>query len=102
MSSVQLDEKYTTAKHDGEAIAYQGQKKCKTSNMLTLPDVNGIQIAYSDPISGNNNDAYNLSDKYNEMVVALKKSKICIDRLFLNADTDLYSAEFRNCLFKHN
>jgi hypothetical protein len=61
MSSVQLEGTYTAAKRGDEAVAYQGRKKCKTSNMLILSDSKGIPIDCSDPISGNHNDAFNLT-----------------------------------------
>ena len=102
MPSVQLDGTHTPAKRGGEAVAYQGQKKCKTSNMLILSDVNSIPIACSDPISGNHNDAFNLTDNFEKMIVTLQKSEIRVDSLFLNADAGFDTANFRNCLFKHD
>ena len=102
MSSVQLDGTHTPAKRGGEAVAYQGRKKCKTSNMLILSDVNGIPIACSDPISGNHNDAFELVENFDDMAESLKKSEIRIDGLFLNADAGFDTADFRNCLYKHD
>lgn len=58
MSSVQLG---------GEAVAYQGRKKCKTSNMLILSDSKGVTIACSEPISGNHNDAFQLTKNFDSM-----------------------------------
>jgi hypothetical protein len=55
---VQLDGTYTPAKRGGEAVAQQGRKKCKTSNMLILSDSKGIPITCSDQIAGNHNDAF--------------------------------------------
>jgi len=101
MSSVQLDGTHTPAKRGGEAVAYQGRKKCKTSNMLILSDVNGIPIACSDPISGNHNDAFELVENFDDMAESLQKSEIRIDGLFLNADAGFDTEAFRNCLFKH-
>ncbi len=34
MSSIQLGGTHTLAKRGDEAVAYQGRKKCKTSNIL--------------------------------------------------------------------
>jgi transposase len=83
MSSVKLDGTHTPAKSGGEAVAYQGRKKCKTSNMLILSDVNGIPIACSDPISGNHNDAYELVTNFDKMALSLQKSEIRIDGIML-------------------
>jgi len=101
MSSVQLDGTHTPAKRGGEAVAYQGRKKCKTSNMLILSDSNGIPIAYSNPISENHNDVFELPDNFDSMVTKLNQSAISVDGLFLNADADFDTISFRNCLSKH-
>lgn len=101
MSSVQLNGTHTPAKRGGQAVAYQGRKKCKTSNMLILSDANGIPIACSDPIAGNHNDAFELVENFNHMIESLQKSEIRTDGLFLNADAGFDTATFRDCLFKH-
>jgi transposase len=102
MSSVQLDGTHTPAKRGGEAVAYQGRKSCKTSNMLILSDVNGIPIACSEPIAGNHNDAFELVKNFENMTDSLQKSGISFDGLFLNADAGFDSRPFRNCLYKHD
>ncbi len=38
MSSIQLHGTHTPVKRGGQAVAYQGRKKSKTSNMLILID----------------------------------------------------------------
>ena len=60
LSSIQLDGTHTPAKRGGQAVAYQGRKKCKTSNILIITDNQGIPIACSNPIAGNHSDAYHL------------------------------------------
>lgn len=95
MSSVQLDGSHTPVKRGGQAVAYQGRKKCKTSNMLVLTDNQGIPVACSDAISGNHNDAHDLQSTVNGMFKDLKKSKIRVDGLFLNADAGFDTKEFR-------
>lgn len=102
MSSVQLDGTHTPAKRGGEAVAYQGRKKCKTSNMLILSDSKGIPIACSDPIAGNHNDAFELTKNFDGMVTSLQQSNISVEGLFLNADAGFDTIPFRNCLFKYD
>ena len=102
MSSVQLDGTHTPTKRGGEAVGYQGRKKCKTSNMLILSDVNGIPIACSDPIAGNHNDAYELVENFESMAESLKKSHIPIEGLFLNADAGFDTKAFRDSLYKYD
>ena len=60
LSSIQLDGTHTPAKRGGEAVAYQGRKKSKTTNTLIITDSQGIPLACSHPIAGNHNDAFNL------------------------------------------
>lgn len=100
MSSVQLDGTHTPAKRGGEAVAYQGRKKCKTSNMLIISDANGIPLACSEPIAGNHNDAFQLEKNFDSMLDTLRESQIPIDGLFLNADAGFDSKEFRDALYK--
>jgi hypothetical protein len=95
MSSIQLDGTHTPTKRGGEAVDYQGRKKCKTSNMLILTDSRGIPLACSDAIAGNHNDAYELKDNVEQMLESIKASDIAIDGLFLNADSGFDSKEFR-------
>ena len=102
MSSVQLDGTHTPAKRGCEAVAYKGRKKCKTSNMLILSDSKGIPLACSDPISGNHNDAFELTKNFDGMVASLEQSNIGVDGLFLNADAGFDTVPFRNCLLKHD
>jgi len=100
LSSIQLDGTHTPAKRGGEAVDYQGRKKCKTSNMLIFSDSKGIPISCSEPIAGNHNDAYNLSKNVNLMLNRIKKSKINTDGLFLNADAGFDTKQFRDFCFE--
>lgn len=95
MSSIQLDGTHTPTKRGGEAVGYQGRKKCKTSNMLVLTDSNGIPLACSDPVAGNHNDAYNLVNIAKGMMSDIKLSGIRTDGLFLNADAGFDNTVFR-------
>ena len=68
MSSIQLDGTHTPTKRGGEAVAYQGRKKSKTSNLLILTDNQGIPLSCSEPISGNHNDAFDLLPNFKAML----------------------------------
>ena len=87
LSSAQLDGTHTPTKRGGEAVDYQGRKKCKTSNMLIITDSKGISVVCSKAISGNHNDAYKLKENLEEMIHSLEASNIAVDALFLNADS---------------
>jgi len=95
LSSIQLDGTHTPAKRGGEAVGYQGRKKCSTSNLLIIADNQGIPLACSEPVSGNHNDAYNLVDTTDKMFSNIKASGIRTDGLFLNADAGFDVSEFR-------
>ncbi len=100
MSSIQLDGTHTPVKRGGQAVAYQGRKKAKTSNMLILTDSLGIPLACSDPIDGNHNDAYELVSNMGKMVETIQSGKISTDGLFLNADAGFDASDFRAYCFQ--
>ena len=95
LSSAQLDGTHTPTKRGGEAVDYQGRKKCKTSNMLIITDSRGVPVVCSEAISGNHNDAYGLKENVEKMIHSLEASNIAVDGLFLNADSGFDSKEFR-------
>ena len=101
LSSIQLDGTHTPTKRGGEAVAYQGRKKSKTSNMLILTDKQGMPLSCSDPIAGNHNDAFDLLPVFRKMLDKLQLSSIPIDGLFLNADAGFDTEDFRTyCIQK--
>jgi transposase len=102
MSSIQLDGTHTPTKRGGEEVAYQGRKKCKTSNMLIISDSRGIPLACSDAISGNHNDAYELVETVENMLKNIRAANIRTDGLFLNADAGFDTSEFRLSCFKND
>ena len=96
MSSIQLDSSHTPTKRGGEAVAYQGRKKSKTTNALFLTDKNGIPLAMSEPIAGNHNDLFEIEIFFSKMLADLEASEISTKYLFLNADAGFDSEGFRN------
>lgn len=102
MSSIQLDGTHTPTKRGGEAVAYQGRKKSKTSNMLIITDCQGIPLACSEAISGNHNDAFELVKNVDTMLNDIRLSNISTDGLFLNADAGFDTKEFRVSCFKND
>ena len=86
MSSVQLDGSHTPAKRGGQAVAYQGRKKSKTTNALFLTDKQGIPLAVSEPIDGNHNDLFEIEIFFTKMLADMEQAQISTNGLFLNAD----------------
>ena len=95
MSSIQLDGTHTPVKRGGQAVAYQGRKKSKTSNMLILTDSRGTPLACGDPVEGNHNDAFNLVQTVEKMIDNIQSCGIATDELFLNADAGFDVKDFR-------
>lgn len=102
MSSIQLDGTHTPVKRGGQAVAYQGRKKTKTSNMLILTDSRGIPLACSDPIDGNHNDAFELVQTVEKMNKTIQTCGIATDGLFLNADAGFDTEDFRAYCYQHD
>ncbi len=102
MSSIQLDGTHTPTKRGGEAVAYQGRKKSKTSNMLIITDAQGIPLACSQAIAGNHNDAFELVKNVDKMLSDIRLSNISTKGLFLNADAGFDTKEFRVSCFKND
>ena len=97
-----MDGTHTPAKRGGEAVEYQGRKKCKTSNLLIMTDNRGIPIACSEPIAGNHNDAYELEQHAQQMITSLHQVNISTHSLFLNADAGFDTAGFRSLCYKED
>ncbi len=102
LSSIQLDGTHTPSKRGGASVAYQGRKKCKTSNMLIITDSQGIPLACSDPIAGNHHDSYELNQHFEQMLSSIRKVSIPTEWLFLNADAGFDTKGFRACCFKND
>lgn len=95
MSVVNLDGTHTPAKRGGEDVGYQGRKRCKTSNMLILTDIQGVPIGWSNPISGNHHDSFELGKTASKIFENIEQNGISIKGLFLNADAGFDTEEFR-------
>ena len=95
MSSTELDGSHTPAKRGGEAVAYQGRKKAKTTNMLFMTDKQGLPLACSEPFSGNHNDLFEIEKSVSKIVLTLEDSTIDCDGIFMNADAGFDSKNLR-------
>lgn len=95
MSSIQLDGSHTPAKRGGEAVSYQGRKKCKTTNALFLTDKQGIPLAMSNPVGGRHHDLFEIEKSFVKILEDLNQANISPNGLFLNADAGFDSKEFR-------
>jgi len=95
MSVVNFDGTHSPAKRGGQAVGYQGRKKCKTSNMLILTDRQGIPIGWSEPIGGEHHDSFELRKNASKILNSIEQNGISIDGLFLNADAGFDVKDFR-------
>jgi len=96
LSSMQLDGSHTPSKRGGQAVAYQGRKKCKTTNALFFTDKQGLPLAMSVPVSGNHNDLFDIEKSFPKMLADLMKSDIKIEGIFMNADAGFDCEKLRD------
>ena len=95
MSVVNLDGTHSPAKRGGEAVGYQGRKKCKTTNMLILTDKQGVPLGWSSPISGEHHDCFELEKTASKIFNEMEQLGLNLDGLFLNADSGFDVKGFR-------
>lgn len=101
LSELNLDGSHAIAKKGGEAVAYQGRKKAKTTNILPITDVNGFIIATTNLVAGNRNDAYNLTSHLQEAFKFMKQLGLEISGAYLNADKAFDTKSARKTCFNH-
>jgi len=101
LSELNLDGTHTPAKKGGEAVAYQGRKKAKTSNILPIADGNGYIIASTGIVAGNHNDAYQLTSKLQTAFKQMKGLGLTIEGAFFNADSAFDTKAARKTCFNH-
>lgn len=101
LSELNLDGTHAIAKKGGEAVAYQGRKKAKTTNVLPVTDGNGFVIASTGLLAGNQNDAYNLKPHLQEIFKSMKRLSLDFQGAFFNADKAFDTQEARKTCFNY-
>lgn len=96
-----LDGSHAPAKKGGEAVAYQGRKKAKTSNVSPITDANGFILATTGIIAGNHNDAFELKDNLRGAFKFIKRLGIVIAGSYFNADVAFDTKAARWTCFNH-
>lgn len=96
-----LDGSHAPAKKGGEAVAYQGRKKAKTSNILPITDANGFILATTGIVAGNHNDAFELKDNLRAAFKFIKRLAISIAGSYFNADAAFDTKAARWTCFNH-
>ena len=96
-----LDGSHAPAKKGGEAVAYQGRKKAKTSNVLPITDAHGFILATTGIIAGNHHDAFELKDHLRAAFKFIKRSGISIAGSYFNADSAFDTRAARWTCFNH-
>jgi transposase len=98
---INLDGSHTQAKKGGEAVAYQGRKKAKTSNILPMTDAKGFILATTGIVAGNHNDAFELKDNLRAAFKFMKRQGIPLTGSFFNADAAFDTKAARWTCFNH-
>jgi transposase len=101
-SVLNVDGSHAVAKKGGEAVAYQGRKRAKTSNILPVTDKHGYILATTKIIAGNHNDAYDLKTHLQDAFKGIKRLGVSIDGAFFNADSGFDTREARKVCFNHH
>ena len=101
LSVLNLDGSHAIAKKGGEAVAYQGRKKAKTTNVLPLTDAKGFIIASTGLLAGNHNDAYHLKSHLQEAFKFLKRLRLEISGAYFNADKAFDTKDARKTCFNY-
>jgi transposase len=101
LSEINLDGSHIIAKKGGEAVAYQGRKKAKTTNILPMTDATGSIVASTGLIAGNHNDAYRLKPHLQKAFKSLKHLGLEISGAYFNADKAFDTQTARKTCFNH-
>jgi transposase len=101
VSVLNVDGSHAVAKKGGEAVAYQGRKKAKTSNILPITDHHGYILATPHIMAGNHNDAFQLKQTLQEAFKAIKRLGVSIAGAYFNADSGFDTREARQVCFNH-
>ncbi len=97
-SMLNVDGSHAVAKKGGEAVAYQGRKKAKTSNILPVTDRNGYILATTEIIAGNHNDAYDLKTHLQNAFKTIKRLGVSIAGAYFNADSGFDTRDAQSLL----
>ena len=101
LSELNLDGSHVLAKKGGESVAYQGQKKAKTTNILPITEGQGFIIASTGLIAGNHNAAYHLKAHLQKAFKFIKHLGLDIQGAFFNADRAFDTKDARKTCFNH-
>lgn len=92
---------HAVAKKGGEAVAYQGRKKAKTSNSLPITDPQGYSVATTQRVAGNHQDAYELKPHLQDACKAMKRLGLSIAGAFFNAASAFDTRDARQVCYNH-
>lgn len=96
-----LDGSHALAKNGGEAVAYQGRKRAKTTNILPITDTNGAILATTGLVAGNHNDSWQLKQHLQDAFKFIKRRGLSIAGAFFNADPAFDTKAARKTCFNH-
>jgi transposase len=101
LSELNLEGSHAIAKKGGEAVAYQGRKKAKTTNILPITGGDGFILATTGLIAGNHNDAYHLKSHLQTAFKSMKRLGLAIQDAFFNADKAFDTKAARKTCFNY-
>ncbi len=98
LPELNLDGSHSAAKKGGEAVAYQGRKKAKTSNILPVTDAHGTIIATTGIVAGNHNDSYELEQKLRNLFNDMQRCRLDYQGAIFNMDSSFDTRAARKLL----
>lgn len=101
LSELNLDGSHARAIKGGETVAYQRRKKAKITNILPITDALGFIVACSGLVSGNHNDAFNLTSNLQEAFKFMKRLGLKISGVYFNADKAFDTKSARKICFNY-
>jgi hypothetical protein len=101
LSELNLDGSHVIAKNGGEAVAYQGRKRAKTSNILPITDKEGYILASTPLVAGNHNDAFELKNNLQTAFKFMKQLGLDFQGAYFNADSAFDTKVARKVCFNY-
>jgi transposase len=101
LSELNLDGTHTLAKKGGASVSYQGRKRAKTSNLLSMCNGQGYIVACLGILAGRHHDAFEIKGSLQSAFKSLKWLGLDIRGALFNADPAFDTTAARKTCFNH-
>lgn len=101
LSEMSLDGSHTIAKKGGVGVSYQGRKRAKTSNLLSICEAQGYVIGCLGLRAGHHHDAFEIKPALQSAFKSLKQLGLKIQGALFHADPAFDTRAIRKTCFNH-